>query len=53
MMIGFLAFGVLVGLTAATLTVMMGGGAVLALVSYATAGSLGLLSMALQDAWSA
>ena len=53
MMIGFLTFGVLVGLTAATLTVMTGGGAVLALLSYAIAGSLGLLTMALQDGWSA
>lgn len=53
MMIGFLAFGVLVGMTAATLTVLTGGGAVLALVSYATAGSIGLLSVTLQDGWSA
>ena len=52
LMIGGLAFGVLVGLTAAALILAFGGGVMAALLAYPLAGSLGLLGMAATALWS-
>ena len=53
MVIGFVAFGIVAGITAAALTVAAGGGVFMATLAYATVGTLGLLSMALLDPGSA
>jgi hypothetical protein len=52
-MIGFMAFGVLMGLTAGTIVLSMGGGVMAAILAYAVVGSLGLLGMAATALWAA
>ena len=52
LMIGGLAFGVLVGLTAAAVILALGGGVMAALLAYPVAGSLGLIGMAATALWS-
>ena len=47
MLIGFLAFGMLCGATAAATVLMSGGGFLLAFAAYSVMGSVGLLMMAL------
>lgn len=46
LMIGLIAFGVLVGLTAGTIVLTLSGGVMAAILAYAVAGSLGMLGMA-------
>jgi len=53
LMIGFMAFGILMGLTAGTIVLTLGGGMLAAVLAYAVVGSLGLLGMAATALWSA
>lgn len=52
-MIGFMAFGILMGLTAGTIVLTLGGGMLAAVLAYAVVGSMGLLGMAATALWTA
>ena len=53
LMIGFMAFGILMGLTAGTIVLTLGGGMLAAVLAYAVVGSMGLLGMAATALWAA
>ena len=53
LMIGFMAFGILMGLTAGTIVLTLGGGMLAAVLAYAVVGSMGLLGMAATALWTA
>ena len=53
LMIGFMAFGILMGLTAGTIVLTFGGGMLAAVLAYAVVGSMGLLGMAATALWTA
>ena len=53
LMIGFMAFGILMGLTAGTIVLTFGGGMLAAVLAYAVVGSMGLLGMAATALWAA
>ena len=53
LMIGFMAFGILMGLTAGTIGLTLGGGMLAAVLAYAVVGSMGLLGMAATALWTA
>lgn len=53
LLLGFLAFGFLVGLTAMTCVLAIDGGVMAAIIAYVVAGSLGLVGVAATTLWSA